>query len=150
MTKRSKKTGKENVVVIKQEANKEPHRTAERDSDETAERDLDQIAVTAIDLTVAKDGDKRAGTGMEIDTETITEVMTHVTGNNTAQGADNSIETDVTSTMDKGPTEATEIGMRVGTLEEEMIVETKGGKSAPRMIEPSLQKEERRGIELRK
>ena len=95
---------------------------------------------------------------MEIDTETIAEVTTHATCHNTAQWADKSIETDVTSTMGKGPMEATEIemrgtleeGKRVRTLEEEMIVETKGGESAPRMIEPSLQKEERRGIELRK
>jgi hypothetical protein len=95
---------------------------------------------------------------MEIDTETIAEVTTHTTGNNTAQGADKSIETDMTSAMGKGPMEATEIetrgtskeGMKVGTLEEEMIVETKEGESAPRIIEPCSQKERRRGIEPRK
>ena len=52
--------------------------------------------------------------------------------------------------MSKGPTMITGIERRVGILEEEMIEEIKGGESAPKTVEPSLQKEKRKGIELRK
>ena len=146
MRKRDKRTGKEDVVVKGKGANKEPDKTVAKNLDRIARRGLDQIAGSALDRTVEKDGDKiveivvEIGIGVTAETE---EVMTHTTGSNTALGAGKNIETDVNKITGKGPTEVTEIETR-GTLEEEMIVETKG------MREPSLQKVRRRGIELRK
>jgi hypothetical protein len=140
------------VVVKEKEANKKPDKTVAKNSDRIAVRGLDQITGSAIDRTEGKDGVKiveivvEIGIGVTAETE---EVMTRTIGSNTALGAGKNIETDVTSTTGKGPTDVTEIETRE-TLEVGMIVETKGGGSAPGMREPSLQKERRRGLELRR
>jgi hypothetical protein len=136
---RDKKTGKEDVVVKGKEANRELDKTVAKNSDRIAERGLDHIAGSALDRTVEKDGNTIVEIVVEIGigvTAETGEVMTHTTGSNTALGSGKNIETDVTSITGKGPMEVTKIETR-GTLEEEMIVETKGGKSAPGMREPS-------------